>query len=189
MKSGMQQVPLQQQQNRVVFRWLGVEAARTQQQLQQQIALMNVLMKVPPQLLGGRQFNMVPIIERAIDGACGPKLAQKVFPSAAGVEPDVENQILAMGVDIPVHPADNDAEHMQEHLKLAPSPIRDGHIRKHQQQMSAKHQAEAQAQQQQQGGGQGPQAGGQPKGPQAVKGPPGQLKPGQMAGGMPQRAA
>ena len=109
MKSGMQQVPLQQQQNRVVFRWLGVEAARTQQQLQQQIALMNVLMKVPPQLLGGRQFNMVPIIERAIDGACGPKLAQKVFPSAAGVEPDVENRILAMGVDIPVHPADNEA--------------------------------------------------------------------------------
>ena len=184
MKSGMQEVPLQQQQNRVTWRWLGVEAARTQQQIQQQIALMNVIRTIPPEQLGGRQVNMVPIIERAIDGACGPKLAQKVFPSAAGVEPEMENEILAQGVDIPVHPQDNDAEHMKVHAQLPPGQIRDGHLRKHQQQMSMKAQAAAQ-QQQQQGGGKGPQAGGQPKGPRAVKGPPGALRPGQMAGGMP----
>jgi len=190
MKSGMQEVPPQQQQNRVVYRWLGVEAARTQQQMQQQISLMGVLMKIPPEQLGGRKLNMRPIIERAIEGVCGPKLAQQVFPPAEGIKPDIENTMLSQGVDIPVHPNDNDAEHVQEHMKLPAGPIRDGHIGKHQQQMALKAQAAAQQQQQagQQPGG-GGQPGAQKKGPQRAPGPPGGLRPGQMAGGVAQPRA
>ena len=187
LRSAMQEVPAQQQQNRVIYRWLGVEAARTAAQTQQQIGLMNVLRTIPPDQLGGRRIDMKPIVERAIESACGPKLAQLVFPPADGVKPEMENQILAQGVDIPVHLNDNDAEHMQAHMQLPPSEVRDGHMRKHQQQMSMKNQAAAQQQaaQQQGGGGGGPKPGGAPKGKRNVTAPPGALRPGQMAGGMP----
>lgn len=186
LRSGMQAVPLQQQQNRVQYRWLGVEAARTQQMMQQQIAFMNVLRNIPPQMLGGRKINMVPLIERACDAIFGPHLAPKIFPPAEGIKPEEENHLLAKGIDLPVNPNDDDAKHLMEHQKIPPGEARDGHMRKHQMQMSQKAQAAAQAQQQGGGsGGGGPKPGGQPQGPRAVKGPPGALRPGQMAGGMP----
>jgi hypothetical protein len=189
-KSGMQEVPPQQAGNRVQFRWLGVEAARTAAQMQQQIAFMNVLRTIPPEMMPGRKVNIVPLVERACESVFGPHLGPKIFPPISdlvGVPPEAENQLLGQGVDLPVHPEDNDAQHLAEHAKLPPSPVRNAHMQRHQVQMSAKNQMAAQQAQQQQGGGggRGPQAGAQTKGPGRMKQPPGALKPGQMAGGMP----
>jgi hypothetical protein len=192
-KSGMQEVPPPQAGNRVQFRWLGVEAARTAAQMQQQIAFMNVLRTIPPEMMPGRKVNIVPLVERASESVFGPHLGPKIFPPISdlvGVPPEAENQLLGQGVDLPVHPEDNDAQHLAEHAKLPPSPVRNAHMQRHQVQMSAKNQMAAQqAQQAQQqqggGGGRGPQAGAQTKGPRRMKQPPGALKPGQMAGGMP----
>jgi hypothetical protein len=189
MTSGMQEVPPQQQGYRVWYKWLGVEQARTMQQMQQQIAFINVLRGIPPDQMPGRKLDIVPVVEQACLAIFGPTVAPKVFrPLVVGVPPEQENALLAQGIDLPVEPMDNDAQHMQVHAQLPPSPIRDGHIHKHQMQMSMKNQAAAAQQQAQQGGGKpgagGPKPGGQPQMPGGAQAPPGALRAGQMAGGM-----
>jgi hypothetical protein len=190
MKSAMQEVPPQQVGYRVWYKWLGVEQARTSQQMQQQISFINVLRTIPPEMMPGRKLDIVPVVENACLSVFGPNVAPRVFKPLSdlvGMPPEEENQLLAAGIDLPVEPNDNDAQHMQVHAQLPPSRVRDGHIAKHQMQMSAKNQAAAAQQQAAQGGkpgGGGPQAGAMQKGPHGGKGPPGALRPAQMAGGM-----
>jgi len=152
------------------YRWFGVEQARNQMQMQQQVAALGVVMKIPPQMYPGHKLNLVPVITNMIENIFGPRLAPLIFIDEAKqvtLEASLENQFLAAGVDLSIHPMDQDPEHIQEHLKLLqetgdPQGNIEQHIRKHQLQMQLKNQAAMMQRVQQMMGTQpgGPQAGG-----------------------------
>ena len=196
LKANMEQVPPIQMNNRYEYRWFGVEQARNAQQIQQQIAMVNVMKGVPPEMYKGYRINMVPVMTRMSDNAFGHRLAPVVFEKVQGitVNPDLENDLIRQGFETPVHPDDNDQEHMASHLAAARLGDHNGkfqmHIMAHQMQMQAKAQA-AQQQAQPQGlpgapGGAAPgvagtpRPGAQPAGPRLLKGPPGAIPPDQM---------
>ncbi len=199
MKSGMQEVPPQQEGNRMTFHWYGIEQARTAQQMQMQIAGMNVLTKVPPQMMQGRTLDMVPLIERFVEATYGPHLGPKIFKPISdmiGMPPDEENSLLLNAIDLPVSAADDDREHLQVHQQAmqGASPqarqVIQAHMWKHQQQMAAKNQAHAA---QMQGGGQpgqggGPRPGAQPGQATGGQNPPGAIHRDQMPTAMPRKA-
>ncbi len=199
-KSQMQEVPPQQRGNRIWFKWWGVEQARSERQMQLQMAGLNVLKEIPPQALGGRQVNLVPIIERFVENVFGPRLAPKIFPpieDMIGMQPQEENQLLLQGFDLPVSAADDDREHIQAHVQAmrgASSQAQQAlkaHIWKHQQQMAMKNQAHAQQMQQgggQPGGGAQPRSGGMSSGPRQ-QGPAGMMHSDDMPAGMPRKTA
>lgn len=197
LKANMQEIPPIQMNHRYEYRWFGVEAARNAQQIQQQIAMANVIKGVPPQLYPGYRLNMTPLITRLADNSFGHRLAPMIFEKVEGVTvpPEIENSLMTQGFDAPVHPADDDIAHLQAHM----AEIQQGdfhglirtHIMAHQAQMAAKAQ-EAQAQMQPPpglpgspgGAGPGvagsPAPGGQVEGPRMLKGPPGMIGPEQM---------
>lgn len=207
MKANMQEIPPVQMNHRYEYRWFGVEQARNAQQVQQQIAMANVIKGIPPQLLPGYRLNMVPLVTRLCDNSFGHRLAPIVFEKIQGVTvpADFENQLMTQGFETPVHPDDDDQNHIQEHLQAAQEGDFHGmirtHIMAHQQQMQQKAQA-AQAAQNPQGlpgapGGAGPgvagspRPGAQPAGPRLIKGPEGMINPDRMAAagapGMPRK--
>jgi hypothetical protein len=200
-KALMQQVDPLQMDTRYWFRWVGVEAARNAQQVQQQIGFMNVLTNIPPQLLPGRKINLIPIIERAVENVYGPRLAPLIFEDITdmmGIDPMEENVMLADGFTVPVSPLDNDIQHLQAHQQLMQTiPDIHGtirvHMMAHMQQLEQKQMAQQpQMPQGPQGGGGGPgagapQPGASPAGPHAMKQPPGALTPQQMPLSMPRR--
>jgi hypothetical protein len=196
-KANMQDIPPVQMNHRYEYRWFGVEAARNAQQIQQQIAMANVIKGIPPQLLPGYRLNMVPLVTRLCDNSFGHRLAPQVFEKIEGVTvpAEMENQLMLQGFETPVHPADDDQKHMMEHMQAIQQGDYHGHIRTHimahQQQMQAKAQA-AQAAQNPQGlpggpGGAGPgvagapKPGGQVQGPRLLKQPEGAINPDRMA--------
>lgn len=190
-KANMQMVEPIQLNRRHEFRWFGVEAARNAAQVQQQIGMANVLKEVPPQLYKGYRIDLAPLISQLVENTFGPRLAPLTFVSIAedlGVPAEEENMLLALGFPTPVHPDDNDPQHMQIHMQLLqagdPHGVVRVHMQAHQQQLQAKAQAQQQMQQGMQGSGAGPggpPAGASPGAPHAVKGPPGQIHPDQMA--------
>ena len=178
------------------FRWYGVESARTAAQIQQQISLLNVYAKIPPQMYPGYRLNMAPAMVQGIEAAFGPRMAGKVFVSMAKeltVDPVEENHLMEHGFQTPVHPGDDDAAHVRVHMQLLQAGDPHGtiraHIAQHQQAFAMKAQAAA-AQQQQApggGGGGGPQPGAQVRRQGPTKQPPGAIHPDQMArAGSPQ---
>jgi hypothetical protein len=207
LKANMEKIPPIQMNNRYEYRWFGVEAARNAQQIQQQIAMANVIKGIPPQMLPGYRLNMTPLVTRLCDNAFGHRLAPQVFEKIQGVtvDPATENQLMIQGFETPVHPEDNDIQHIQAHMQAAQMGDMHGlirtHIMAHQQQMQAKAQA-AQAAQNPQGlpggpGGAGPgvagapKPGSQPQPPKLVRGPPGAINADRMpaagAIGMPRK--
>ncbi len=197
LKANMEQIPPIQMDNRYEYRWFGVEAARNAQQIQQQIAMANVIKGIPPQMLPGYRLNMTPLVTRLSDNAFGHRLAPQIFEKIQGitVDPMMENELMQQGFETPVHPEDDDIKHMQAHMQAAQQGDFHGlirtHIMAHQQQMMAKAQAAA-AQQNPKGlpggpGGAGPgvagspRPGAQPQGPRLIKGPEGMINPDQMA--------
>lgn len=199
MRAVMQDVEPLQINRRFEFRWFGVESARNAAQVQQQIGMLNVLKEVPPQMYQGYRLDMGPIMAQLVENTFGPRLAPLIFVSMQddlGVDPELENQMLEHGFDTPVHPADNDPEHMQVHMQAMqqgdPHGVIRVHLQKHQMQMQMKAQA-AQAQQQgaPPGGGGGPQPGAAPGAPHAAKQPPGAIHQDRMpaagAAGMPRK--
>ena len=198
LKANMQEIPLIQMNHRYEYRWFGVEAARNAQQIQQQIALMNVVKGIPPEQLPGYKLNLTPLVTRLCDNAFGHRLAPQVFQKVEDVTvpPDMENQLMDQGFETPVHPADDDMEHLQVHMAWMSQGHADihgkahAHILAHQKQMQTKAVA-ASTQQGPQGlpggpGGAGPGVAGAPKpggqvaGPRLIKGPPGMISPEQM---------
>lgn len=117
------------------IKWFGVEAARTAQQIQQQIAAANVLRGIPPQLYEGYKLDLVPIITHMVENAFGPRLAPLVFKDITkeyGIDPEFENDVLMHGEDLPVSPFDNIQEHMKVHAKaLHETNDPHGTIRRH----------------------------------------------------------
>jgi hypothetical protein len=193
----MQVIPPQQMNNRYFYKWYGVEAARTAQQMQMQIAMANVLRGIPPQMYPGRRLDMVPIIERICENTFGPRLAPLIFKDMhdeLSTPPEVENRMLAQGFDLAVSPLDNDQQHMAIHMQLLQVPGGDPtgnvrvHLMKHQQQMAMRQAAMAQ-QQMGQGGGPsgGPRAGAQPGVPRQQQ-HPGAVHKDQMPMAMPRKA-
>ena len=189
MRAAMETIEPLQMGRRYSFVWYGVEQARNAAQIQQQIALLGTISKIPPQMMPGRRLNMVPAIEHAVSAAFGPRLAPLVFEDMTkqlSYDPELENTNLERGHYWPVSVMDDDSKHMEVHQKA----VVDGkdtsgtikqHIAAHRQSQMLKAQAQ---QAQQQGsppgaGGKG-QAGAQVAGPKTQKQPPGAIPQDQM---------
>jgi hypothetical protein len=207
MRANMEEVEPIQLNKRFEFRWFGVESARNAAQMQQQIAWVNVVKGLPPQMYAGYDLDLSPMIVQGTENVFGPRIAPLIFKkkSMITVDPMVENEMLIEGFPVQVHSADNDQEHMQAHMLVIqagdPHQKAREHMMMHQQQLQAK----AMAQQQQAGGApgggppqpggggapQGPKPGAQPAAPRQMKGPPGLIHPDSMAKagapGMPRR--
>lgn len=184
MRANMQEIPLVRMDKQYQFRWFGVEAARNAQQMQQQIAGINVIKGIPPQLYKGYTLDLGPALSQMVENLFGPRLAPLTFRDARmelGVDPETENAMLKEGFVVPVHLMDDHAKHIQAHLKLAqetgdPSGVIRVHLMAHMQALQA---AQQQNQQQQQGtpqiGGGGPRQGAQPAMPRGGQNPPGAI--------------
>lgn len=183
------------------FRWYGVEAGRTVQQVQQQIAMVNVIRGIPPQLYQGYELDLRPVLVQLVENAFGPRLAPLTFKdmrSQLSVNPELENDLLSQGVEMPTHPLDDHVAHMREHTKEIqatkdPHGTLRVHLMQHQKQMAEMAAARAQ----QQGGMPGGPGAGPPRmGAQAdmvrnVQNPPGAVPTDTMMdpGAMPRRIA
>lgn len=192
-KAIMQEVEPIQINRRYEFRWFGVEAARNAAQMQQQIAGINVLRGIPPQMYPGYKLNLAPMIVQMAEGLFGPRLAPLVFVEevAMSVDPATENEMLEHGFDAPTHPPDDDMAHIQVHMQALAQGDPHGTIRKHMSKHMQAMQLKAAASQNAVSGpaaaGQGPRPGGQPSGPQSQTGAPGQIPVDQLnAAGAPQ---
>lgn len=206
----MEKIPPIQFDRRYHFMWYGVEAARNAQQTQQQIAGINVLRGIPPQMYQGYRLNIVPAITYFVESTFGPRLAPLIFEDIRkqiSQDPHKENEWLSQGIDVAVRLMDNHMQHIQVHQQLlqegGEGADRSGAIRVH----IFKHQMAMQDmmnQQQQQGqpgapGGAGkglpgqsgpPRIGAQPGQPRGGQNPPGAIHADQMHGPgiMPRRA-
>jgi hypothetical protein len=101
------------------FRWYGVEAGRTVQQVQQQIAALNVFRGIDPKQYPGYELDLRPVLVQVAENAFGPRLAPLVFKdmrSQLSLDPERENALLVDGVEMPVHPLDDHPAHMRAHL-------------------------------------------------------------------------
>jgi hypothetical protein len=149
---------------RYEFIWFGVEQARSQQQIQMQIAIINVLRGIDPASYAPYKLNVRPAITHMVGSAFGPQLAPLTFESPEMQMPVMANQedeMLSSGFEVPVHELDDDNLHIQSHMALLQAdPKSDyalkiqAHIFTHIQQMNRKAMAVGMAQ--------GPMAGGMP---------------------------
>lgn len=155
MEATMQSVPPIQFDTRYQYRWFGVEQARSAQQIQQQIAMTNVLRGIPPEQMGGMRLNMGPLAVQLAENAFGPRLAPQILEKPEDQMPvpvEQENSLLLSGFEVPTHPMDDDQQHIQAHAtilqdaegKSAPNAKKtQKHIWMHMQQMQKKAQAQA----------------------------------------------
>lgn len=207
LRANMEKVPPVQFDRRYEFRWFGVEAARNAQQIQQQIAMTNVLRGIPPQQYEGYKLNLVPLITQLVENTFGPRLAPLIFQNQVDQMPvpiEQENMLLTEGFEVPVHPMDDDQAHIQAHMQLLKQMEMQGggknqkkiqtHIFNHMQQAQRKQQAQMQPPGGMPGvpGGmpgqpppQGPGVAGTPRigaqpGQPRMQGPPGQINQDQM---------
>jgi hypothetical protein len=198
----MEDVPPIQLGERWEFHWFGVEQARDAARLQQQIAGMNVIKGVPPQMYPGFKINLAPLLTQMTENLFGPRLGPLVFSreDAITIDPHLEDEMMEHGFRAAVHEADDDMAHLQVHMATlkgmdgvdAHGTFRE-HIQMHQAQLLGK-ESQQQLQQKPQGvpgspGGAGqpgvagtpPASGGQVEGPRQMKGPPGMIHPDNMA--------
>ena len=207
-RAKMEKIPPVQFNRHWQFRWFGVEAARSTQQVQQQIAGMNVLRGIPPQQLNGYKVNLVPIITQLVENTFGPRLAPLIFESPEMQMPvpvNEENMMLGEGFEVPVHAMDDDKAHIMAHQQALQQMQMQGeaknskkflaHIWAHMQQMQGKQQAQMQQGQPGVPGGQGPgvagtpRQGAQPMMPRGPQQPPGAIHQDRIPGTMPRRSA
>ena len=196
-KAAMHEIPPLQMDRRYAFRWSGVEAARNAQQIQQQIASINVIRGIPPDQYNGYKLNLVPVISQLVENSFGPRLAPLVWISPEEQLPvpaEQENMFLAEGFEVPTHDMDDDQQHIQAHMagmqqaQGANAKKFQTHIFKHVQQAARKQQAAMAMQQGQPGvpGGAGPgvagtpRPGAQPAAQRPAQGPPGMIHQDQM---------
>ena len=120
-RAQMERIPPLQMDRRYQFQWFGVEAARNAQQVQQQIAGMNVLRGIPPDQYPGYKLNLVPIMTQLVENLFGPRMAPLIFENMKdqmSLDPMFENSLLAEGIDLAAHPFDDDNQHLQAHMAL-----------------------------------------------------------------------
>lgn len=201
LRATMESIEPIQINTRFEFRWFGVESARNAAQIQQQIAAVNVLRGLPPQLYPDYDLDISPAVVQMVENAFGPRLGPLVFKRKRlwSLDPELENGMLENGFMVSVNPDDDDAEHIQAHMELmqaAGDPhgnIRD-HLVHHQEQMQKKALGQAagvEGANPNQGfpgvpGGAGPgvagtpRPGGQPEMPRQLQGPAGGIPPDSM---------
>jgi hypothetical protein len=201
LRAVMQKIEPVQMDRRFELRWYGVEAARNAQQMQLQMAGINAIRSIPPQLYPGYELTLAPVIAQFVENLFGPRLSAEVFQDIRKrltLEVEFENRLLSEGFDLPVQPMDNDQEHMQAHMQLMQQEgdqtgVIRAHIQRHQLNMQKKtmaaamQQQQAMMQQQQQPPGRQqrgqPRAGGMASGPRpAMQGPPGMVPRDQLQG-------
>lgn len=193
LRARMEWIEPMQMNKRLQFKWFGVEQARTAMQMQQQISAANVLGSLPPDKYPGFKLNLVPIITQMVENVFGPRLAPLIFVDEAKeltIPADVENEWMTeFGMNLAIHPMDDDQQHMQEHAKALqqtgdPTGTIRTHLARHQMQMQMKQQAALMQRVGQMMGGGGPPGGGPRPGAQAK--PP---RGGQGPAGAPGRDA
>lgn len=192
-RAKMERIPPIQMNKHYEFKWLGVEAARNAQQIQQQIAFINVLKGIPPQMYRNHRIDLTALLEGATENIFGPRLAPLTFVDMRdelSMDQDEENVMLVAGMPVPVSPMDNDQEHLKKLQPVLqagdPSGYARIHAQDHMKQMQAKAmQAQQQAAQQMgapEGGPPGqPREGAQPGQPRMQQ-PPGAVHQDQMPG-------
>ncbi len=213
-RAEMQQVEPLQNRNGLTFIWRGGNQARQSAMMQQQgIAFLNVAKD--PQLqqiaaASGLKIDLAPLLTAIADNMFGPELAANLIIDQRDqltIPQDQENEMLAAGFQVPVHPLDQDEQHIpvvMQFIQATGDPHGWGavHLQAHLHQRQAKMQAAAMAQMAQQMQGQqrpqqggaprAPQPGAVPAGPRLIKGPPGTIPQDQLprAGAMapPRRA-
>ena len=206
----MEEIPPLQIGTKYQFSWFGVEQARFQQQMQMQIAWLNVARGMEQALTAaGYKLNPAAALEASALNVFGARIGRQVLLDARqqlSVDPEVENQMLMLGHDVPAHPTDNHPAHLKSHTTLEqqsggdPSGMIRVHIQKHMQMMQMMQLAAAGAAGA--GGAPGvpggagpgvagtPQPGAVPAGPRLIKQPPGAINPDQVRGpgvAMPRR--
>jgi len=175
----LREIPVPQWGEKYYFRWVGTEFMMGTQRMQQQIAWMNVLKGIPPQMLNGRTLDVTPILEAGTENLFGPEMAPRILIDKRNqftIDPDIENEMLHNGFGVTVHEADDDSVHLQSHMKgasLAGDPLGlfKTHMMMHAQQLQKKREMQA------------GQPGGAPGGPGgAGPGVAGAPRPGAMPG-------
>lgn len=188
----MQEIPPLGVGSHYTFDWYGSEGFRSAQQVQQMIAFANVLRGIPPEQLNGRKIDMAPLLEYAASTVFGPRLAPKIIIDQRHmhtVDPNQENELMALNFPIQVHPTDDDQEHLKVHqqgmLETAgqdPGQLFKGHILEHIKSLQAKAMQSAGVQKGQvPSGPQPPRIGAQPGQQRPVQGPPGQIPQNSMS--------
>jgi len=201
-KAALEVIPPFQWGERIFFRWSGTEYQNGVQRLQQQIAWMNVLKGIPPQLLNGRTLDVTPILEAGTENIFGAEMAPRILVDKRNmytVNADIENEILFNGMPVDVHEADEDTQHLQSHMRAAamtgdPQALFKTHMAMHMASMQKKREMAMPQQPQGQPGGPGGAAPGvagaprpgaipAPGGPRPGQNPPGAVSSDQMADG------
>lgn len=195
----MDEVEPVQMDRRFEVRWFGVEAMRSVQQMQQQMAGLNVVRGIPPQQYKGYELNLAPVLAQFMENLFGPRLAKEVFTdmrTKLSLDAEFENTLLQAHFHVPVSPMDDDQQHIQAHMQLFQTEgDPSGYIREHLLLHSMNMQQKQQQQMQQQqpglpgtpgGAGQGlpgsPRQGARTGGPRGGQGPAGMIHPDQMRG-------
>lgn len=184
----MEKVPPFAWDDRYEFTWRGSQVVKSQNQNQQMISGLNVLGKLGPMLPDGKRIDLSPIIETIVENIYGPRLGARILIDQRDqltVPQSLENEIMAGGMSAPVHPMDNDAEHIAEtqaYIQATgdPNGLARVHLQAHMQQMQAK---QMQAMQAQMGGpqqGPGPRPGAQAQAPRGGQNPAGTVHKDQM---------
>ena len=205
-KAALEVIPPPQWGEKYFFRWNGTEAMQTMQRIQQQIAAVNVLKGIPPQMLNGRTLDVGPFAEMLAETAFGPEIAPRILLDQRNqfkMDPVIENEMLWNGFEVDVHEADDDPAHLQSHMQAAamsgdPVGYFKTHMQKHMAQLQKKREM-AMGPTPQQGlpgapGGAGPGVPGTPRpgampapgGPRPAQNPPGAIQADAMPG-MPGR--
>lgn len=185
-RANMQAIPPTQMDRRYQFRWFGVEATRSAQMMQQQMASLNVIKSIPPTMYQGYRLDLGPVISHFIENVFGPRLAPLTFKDARmelTMDPEEENKLLGEGIMMPVHLMDNHQQHLMAHMQELqtrgdPSGVLRVHMMAHAQALEAQ-QKQAQQQLAPPQGGQpgqgGPRPGAQPQPPRGGQKPPGAI--------------
>jgi hypothetical protein len=207
-RAEMETVKPLQNRHQYSFQWCGAQQARLNVAMQQQgTAFINILRGMRQDIEAeGLKLRIAPFLQRqalSIFGAVDGPLILEDPRHTLTIDPDVENEMLAEGHMVPIHPMDQDQEHLQKHQQAMqmggdPSGTLRIHIAAHVQQMTMKNAAMMQKMLGQQtqppgapgvAGGAGPGVSGtprppvqgaQPAGPRLIKGPPGQVPPESM---------
>jgi hypothetical protein len=201
----MEKVPPVQIGTRYHLEWAGAQISRNAMMNQQRIGWLNVARSMTPDLnKNGYALNPAPALEQSAGELFGWEIGRQIlvdYRAQLTVPPAEEDALMMEGFWVPVHPLDQDPDHLKSHqltLRATGDPtgvIRD-HIQRHMAQMAAKTATMMRQQMQQQmqpgssqGGAPGgqPQPGAMPQGPKLVRGAPGAIHRDQMprAGAVP----
>jgi hypothetical protein len=92
----MEKIEPIQMDARYSFRWFGVEQARNAQQMQQQIAMINVVQHIPGQLYPQYVLDVTPVLVDLVDEAFGPMKGRTIFKKVNSPETMQMKQLQLM---------------------------------------------------------------------------------------------